>query len=177
MQYLLLLNEFQTHKLQWPKWPGWFSFQRPSHAWTSSPNCYICPNPNLLHGSEIRIYCRNLKSNSEILASSGLLLDRAAAELSDLFLWSGYALSLYFNPPSSIAFGRGSCTCPYFAVRSFEFYALKRWICHMLNQLNLVDLIFWMIMVMSVAGMCPIHSLLDSSIGRKRRCSKKPLQH
>ena len=124
MQYLLLLNEFQTHKLQWPKWPGWFSFQRPSHAWTSSPNCYICPNPNLLHGSEIRIYCRNLKSNSEILASSGLLLDRAAAELSDLFLWSGYALSLYFNPPSSIAFGRGSCTCPYFAVRSLGFYAL-----------------------------------------------------
>ena len=99
MQYLLLLNEFQTHKLQWPKWPGWFSFQRPSHAWTSSPNCYICPNPNLLHGSEIRIYCRNLKSNSEILASSGLLLDSAAAELSDLFLWSGYALSLYLIHP------------------------------------------------------------------------------
>ena len=99
MQYLLLLNEFQTHKLQWPKWPGWFSFQRPSHAWTSSPNCYICPNPNLLHGSEIRIYCRNLKSNSEILASSGLLLDRAAAELSDLFLWSGYAISLYLIHP------------------------------------------------------------------------------
>ena len=125
MQYLLLLNEFQTHKLQWPKWPGWFSFQRPSHAWTSSPNCYICPNPNLLHGSEIRIYCRNLKSNSEILASSGLLLDSAAAELSDLFLRLGYALSLYFNPPSSIAFGRGSCTCPYLAVRlDFMFWRI-----------------------------------------------------
>ena len=26
------------------------------------PNCYICPNPNLLQRSEIWIYCRNLKS-------------------------------------------------------------------------------------------------------------------
>ena len=62
VQYLLLLSEFQRHKLQWPKWPVCCHSKDLPTADPTSPNCYICPNPNLLPRSEIWIYCRNLKS-------------------------------------------------------------------------------------------------------------------